>query len=336
MLAFFILDYAQQGIERLTENCLRILRLSLRTAKGCIEISLLDHAAAVLQLAARYQDDLAHGTAALSAEHRALHDDLSCEYYLNRMALSWRQDRLDLAEHLFKKAIMARDIWTASTAEQFADLLYEIGRALSKQESTEESVNWFRKSAFVFELETLSDCNVSAAELKMTVMQALVKALLHVETPEALGEARSVLETIRSSFGAKLSCHLLEFDFHAHCPESSSEDMLQAILIMIQGVSLNDPSYRTIMRCIYDLKSKDTALAARALEHLLLSRVLATGREEWIEQVVTVRLWMLAPPGSATACDLAENLILSVDQAIDVPFSANATSMLHGVGVAAF
>lgn len=186
---------------------------------------------------------------------------------------------------------MRQNLDTAS-AEDLADILFEIGRDLLKKNDFDMAVKWLtRADEFVssLDLETLSR---EAVELRISISQALIQAFLGQDTAHSLQQAEDHVASMESDMGDKLVVLLLRLEILQRSPsEVFDKDSYAAILRrMIRTVSLSDSTFRLLISHIRELNDKSPTIAMQTMDQFLFDQVLPSEKHEWIERAFIIRV----------------------------------------------
>jgi len=174
--AFLLLDSAggrRPNNVRQHKSCIRLMKVALKAARVCIEANELSIATDLLKLAAEYEDVLSKGTDDKPEKDTELADGLRAQYFAVRMTLSWRQDQMGMAEHMFEKCRQVRKSFTSTITEQLADLLYEIGKAMLAKRDYELATRWLERAFDVLGEQDLDMHSPDIGELRLSIMQSL-------------------------------------------------------------------------------------------------------------------------------------------------------------------
>lgn len=196
---------------------------------------------------------------------------------------------------MFNKSMISKHFFDASTAESLADILFEVGRDLLNKKQYTMAIKWLDRSHTLLAEQELDRLSMDASELRLSIAESLIKALLQLQDPESTDRARSLVEHLENKLGDKLVILLLRlelisaptnetFDSAAYC------DILRR---MIRTVILSEPNFNLIMHHMRKLADKNTELACKALDELLRLRILPAEKAEWTEKVIITRLWMI-------------------------------------------
>jgi hypothetical protein len=245
---------------------------------------------------------------------------LSSEYFILRTALEWRQDRLGVAEHMFKKATVHTRKLDPKTAENMADLLYEMGSEMQGKNQHELAVKWLERAYNVIMSQELEKLSPDASELRTSIMQRSVKALISLERVDASEKAHNLVDLLESDIGDKLVVLLLRLELlESPTNETFESDAYNRILQrMICSVTLTDTTFRLIIHHIRKLNDKSPGLACKTMDGFLKTRLLGEEKIEWTEKALINRLWM------ATSQKDGPEVIAAVDEVLNT-LSCNST-----------
>lgn len=235
---------------------------------------------------------------------------------------------------MYKNCRSSNRAFDSSTAESLADVLYEMGKDLTASQQYELSVKWLERAYDVLTTQELDRLSMDASELRISVIQSLVKALLQIKEDGALEKARSFVELLQNELGDKLIVLLLRLELlNANTADSfdgvSYSDVLHR---MIRVVILSDSNFKLLMFHIRKLNSNSPSLACRALDELLRLRITKEGLEELLERVIVTRLWMTTSQGDAPdAPELLGTLLSAALDSFNQPIGSSATLAAHMV-----
>jgi hypothetical protein len=80
---------------------------------------------------------------------------------------------MDMAEHMFMKCRELGKSFNATTTEQLADLLYEIGKAALVKRDYEVASRWLERAYDVLGEQDLDMLSPEIGELRLSTMQSL-------------------------------------------------------------------------------------------------------------------------------------------------------------------
>jgi hypothetical protein len=217
---------------------------------------------------------------------------------------------------MYTKASLSERLLDPSTAESLADLLFEMGRELFGKKQFDLAVKWLDRAFAVLNSQELDRLSSDASELRTSIIQCSVKALLGVGQQDAKEQADNLVGLLENEVGDKLIVLLLRLELLSVSGEvfdsASYGTVLQRI---IRTVALTDPNFKLIMHHIRKLNDKSPSLACGALDEFLHRRVFEADNDEWLETVLINRLWM------ATSQRDGSDVLSSVRRTLDMVLS---------------
>ena len=235
---------------------------------------------------------------------------------------------------MFKKSITSQQIFDPNTAESLADILYEIGKDLLKRKQYELAAKWLERALEVLMGQELDRLSMDASELKTSIVESLVKALMGKQDQESADKARNLVELLESESGDKLITLLLRLELISSATNETFESNSYADVLrrMTRSTVLNAETFKLVMYHIRKLNDKSPSLACTALDELLKLRVLPEDKDEWIEKILVTRLYMtVSRRDSGDALMVLDELFSYIVSNIKQPVSSAATVAAHAV-----
>jgi tetratricopeptide (TPR) repeat protein len=235
---------------------------------------------------------------------------------------------------MFKLSISSIQSFNSNTAESLADVLYEMGKDLFQKQQYQLAVKWLERSLEVLNGQELDRLSIDASELRTSIMQTLIKALLSVKDAKAVEKAQNLVSLLEGVLGDKLVVLLLKLEILS-APSTETFDSSQysdALQRMTRSLPISDVNFKLFMFHVRKLNDKSPSLACKALDELLNLRILREEREEYIEKVLITRLWITLNQRESleALASLHELFSLIVDN-IKKPISSAATHGAHTV-----
>ncbi|RKF74152.1 Sporulation-specific protein 22 [Golovinomyces cichoracearum] len=328
ILAFLMLDCAHQCGKATSENLPRLMRTGVKSCKSCIEYKNSELALKVLGKVSSYQVLLKNFETDITKDDRDICEKLLAEYYVLRTAVAWQMEQFDIAEHMYHKSTSSMKKLEANTTESFADVLHDIGRGLLNRKQYKLSVIWSRRAFDIISGWQLDELSNDASELRISILQALIKALIGVQDKESLIEARRWLDMLEREVGDKIVVLLLNLEIisapiNEYFDSDAYSDVIQRIM---RAVYLTEPNFKLLMFHIRKLNDKNPSLGIHALEDLLSTRVLVDGRDEYIEKILVTRIWMdVGHRDSEDGTQRLKSILSKLLANIKKPISSQAT-----------
>lgn len=233
-----------------------------------------------------------------------------------------------MADFMFNKSMSSKHFFDASTAESLADVLYEMGKDLLGKKQYTLAVKWLDRAYNVLVEQELDRLSMDASELRLSIMESLIKGLLGVQDQESADKARSLVHLLENEVGDKLIVLLLRlelisasgnenFDSVSYC------DVLQR---MTRTIVLTESNFKLIMHHIRNLADNSPSLACKAVDEFLKLRILQAAKLEWTEKAIITRLWMITnEKDSSDTLAALEEIFSTVFDSLSEPFSSAAT-----------
>jgi hypothetical protein len=240
-----------------------------------------------------------------------------------------------MAEHMFKKSISAQQFFDPNTSESLADVLFEMGKDLLNKQQYQMAAKWLDRSYEVLNGYDLDRLSMDAGELRMSIMEASVKALLGLKEAMATDKARSFVDLLENEVGDKLVVLLLRLELlsavdNEGFDSNAYSDILQR---MTRTVVLSEANFKLVMYHIRKLNDKSPSLACKTLDDLLRLRVLKSEHDNWIEKVLITRLWItVSQRDSPDALLSLETILSNIASNLSKPLSSAVTLAAHTVG----
>ncbi|KIW65046.1 hypothetical protein PV04_07333 [Phialophora macrospora] len=327
--SYFLLESAG-SIKRKSHP--RLFKIAIKASKSCLNAGLLDIASEVIGQLASKQEQLSK-----SADHDDLNVDsfpesFRAQYLLLRIALVWRQHRLDLAEHFYVNQLESlQHSLVPERIGELVDLCYEIGDDQLNQKQASLAAKWLgRGCQILFEHSTLMS-EADNVELKLSLMHTHVRALLASDNPEDQEGAIEALKTLCKEFPQKLAVILLQMEQYVKDPTANATAFYFELMKVVRSVHLIPSNHKLILHYVHHLKRLSVVKAIRVLDAYIVTRLAPNGEEELTEGTVITLIWLMTSDGvddvQLKLSDVEESFN-KVHQAWGNALSAEAT---HGV-----
>ncbi|KAI1084000.1 meiosis protein SPO22/ZIP4 like-domain-containing protein [Whalleya microplaca] len=289
--AFLILALAQWGDHNTPGDLIRLEKLAIKAGRSYGE---LEFAPLVMQKAAEYNGLLQNLQEKLPKEESDARKRLEAEYLTLRLALAWKEDRLDVADHLYEKVQSSKQSIDSISAEALADTLFEIGKGLIEKKDYTLAVKWLERAYETINNQSLEQLSREALELRLAISQALVRAYLGIGTTEGYEKAENHVGYIESGLGDKLLVLLLRLEILQSSAAEVFDSSAYADILrrMIRSVDISESNFNLTIHHIRKLNDKSPTIASSVLDDYIISRVLPAQHEEWVERAVVLRTHM--------------------------------------------
>ncbi|OTA08309.1 hypothetical protein A9Z42_0092510 [Trichoderma parareesei] len=266
---------------------------------------------------------------------------LDAEYLAMRTALSWKEDRLDVAEHMFGKIRDLQPTLDSLSAEIIADTLQHIGFDLASKGDHGMAVKWLKRAYNIINHQALDQLSAKGLELRLAICQGLVRGLLDVGSHVCVQEANDLIGYIESEIGDKPLVLHWRLELLQRLPgETFDVDAYSSILHrMVRSFDYSDASFCFLLHHIRRLKEKSPRLARGLLDELLLQHIVSSRKAEWIAKIVVRRIWMVTVDSTDASSDSdsaeiltdLQSLLDKVHDGLFEPLSSDIACAAHSV-----
>ncbi|KAF2233241.1 SPO22-domain-containing protein [Viridothelium virens] len=325
VFAVLMVDAAQQSSPNTPQNSIRLLKVSLKAARTCLENEDTALCLKVLEKAAHYESELGKPENQPTTEDDIAYKRLSGEYFIMRTALAWKQSRLDLAEHMFEKTARLQRHADPATAERLADVLYEMGKDLLGKKQIELAGRWLERAYDILAEQDLERLSSDAGELRLSIMHSLARAFLVLKTAEARVKVQDLVRIMENDFGHKLVVSMLKLELLSGGGEPDAVEYATVLMSIVRTIVLTEASFKTILHHIHKLKDVNAAVACKTLDEVLELRLYEAGRQDWLEKAVVMRIWLTtAETNSVSTAESAHAFLQNVFGNLTKPFTLPA------------
>ncbi|KAF6805556.1 hypothetical protein CSOJ01_09425 [Colletotrichum sojae] len=326
--AFFMIDAARSERSPKLPDVVHLMKLALKAGKWCIDDGSLKLASAVFVKASNYSSALAQlQQTMLGPDDLTECKRLETEYYILRTALCWKEDNLNVADFMYGKAQPILESLDRISAEKMAEVLFEIGRDLSKKGDLTQAVRWLERAHDVISTQDLDRLSRDAVELRLSISQAHIHALLGMDTPEASQKALDLVNYIESEVGEKAVVLLLRLELLQKTPAEAFDIEAYADVLrrMVRCFNFSEAHFRLLLHHSRKLHDKSPSFAAGVVNGMLGGTIVTAGRDEWVERLVLFRIWMeTSQRDSMAAVEALAKVLTGVQENLTKPFDASA------------
>ncbi|KAA6414480.1 MAG: hypothetical protein FRX48_01229 [Lasallia pustulata] len=326
VFAYLLLDCAQGSAGGTLRNALRVFKVALRTTKHCLEHGQLNLAERVVEKAAAYEESLIRSSNENSLGDQTVLVGLSREYFIVRIAVAWRQNRLDIAEFMLSKLTPSVNVLDPASAESLGDILFEIGKDQHAKKQYQEAVRWLEMADDVLVAQSLENLSGEACDLKTSIMHTLVRTLMNLPGEDNNERAWNIVTNMDNEPGDRLVVLLLKLDLLAADERSPLQNYSEILERVTRTVHLTESNFKTIMHHVHKLKSRNADMTFHVLETLLLERLAVAEKAEWVEKALVTTIWIVTTSAGVIGGEqFLEKLFDSLHVKLDKPLGQPAT-----------
>ncbi|KAK2606983.1 hypothetical protein N8I77_005697 [Diaporthe amygdali] len=329
VLAFHILHLCQWSTKCTVPIASHLMELALRMARLCIDDNDVQNARTVLQKAADYHGRLQNLLRTMEPEDVNQSIEMEAEWTVLRIALAWRDNQLDVAEHLFAQANSFLDKIKPATSEKIIDIYFQIGKSMLSKEDFSMAEKWLQRAWDSLHGQRLQELPRDAVELRMAILQSLVTALLGLRTSESNERAQNLVTYVESEVGDRPIVLVLSLEILNRSPAEvfDSEAYGNILRRMIRSVQLSGTSFKLLAHHVRRLHSKSPGLGCTILDEFLIS-LIKSGQNDWIDKAVVTRIFVTTQRDFARSIDEAEKSLSRLEHPVSTDASFSAQTLI--------
>jgi hypothetical protein len=236
---------------------------------------------------------------------------------------------------MYCKSNACQGVARCAQAESLADVLYEIGKDLADRKDFPMSSKWLERAYDAVNRPPLEQLSREAVELRLSISQALVQAYLALVSTEGYQKAENHVSCIESEIGDKLVVLLLKLEILFKSPAEVFDCHAYGAILrrMIERVDLSDSTFKLIMHHIRKLDDKGPSWSCDVLDEFLVTRLLPSLSDQWIEHAMVLRTHMTTSCRDMTeAIDGLQKILDTVHKTKEKPLSVNCSLAVQTVG----
>jgi len=333
--AFSLLDATyrvdvKKGVQN-NDSKIRVIAVSLKAARTCIEYGELDVCGQIFQAVADHVASLADSGHGKDSDDDDSIDGVTrlmvSDFWILRATHSWKTNRIDLAEHFLKSVKVDADSDEGIAGiEKLADLRYEIGKEFLRKGDWQGAVAWLERSCNDLNQVEPSRLSPDTMELRMSAIHDLAKALLGCKDEASTKRAADLVGLLESEFGNKMAISMLKLEMFSMEDPVPVDEYRRVVVNIFTSSVLTDVTFKTIMHHIQKLKGWNASLAVQTLDQFLVVRLYSANNMVYIEKTLVTRVWIST--SQVVSLEEVQSLAATVNEihgAIIRPLSADAT-----------
>ena len=177
-----------------------------------------------------------------------------------------------------------------SSAEELADLFFEIGHSQHKKTQWAEAVYWLERAHNILLSQSQDLLSSDAGELRISILHDMARALLNLEVGASQKRVWNIVRELEISCGDRQVLLLLKLDLLAIDISHSAQDYCGILQQMVGTIHLTNANIKTVLHHVHKLRSQ-SPLMAHGVLCTLLERLLGTEETNWIEKALITIIW---------------------------------------------
>lgn len=179
------------------------------------------------------------------------------------------------------------------SAEKIVESIFYVGKSLLSKLDFPIAVKWLQRAWDLINDQQLQEMSRDAVELRMAVLQALVTALMALQTAESIEKAQNLVEYVESEIGDQPIVLLLNLEMLSKSPAETFDGEAYGNIIrrMIRSFRPTEPNFKLLAHHIDILHTKCPGLGCSILDEFM-STLIHGDQSKWIDKVVIKRISM--------------------------------------------
>ncbi|POS79951.1 hypothetical protein DHEL01_v201659 [Diaporthe helianthi] len=253
----------------------------------------VQNARLALQKAADCHGRLQSITQTLQPEDAGQIVEMEAEWTVLRIGLAWRENQLDVAEHLFPQASDLIHKIKPISASNIIDTYFQIGHEMLSKGDLLMAEKWLQRAWDAINSRRLQELPRDAVELRMAILQSLVTVLLNLQTAESQHKAQNLVKYVESEVGDQPIVLLLNLEILNRSPAEvfDAEAYGNILRRMIRSFQPSESRFTVLAHHIRRVYGKSPGLGCVILDEFL-SCLIKAGQSVWIDRTVVTRIFM--------------------------------------------
>jgi hypothetical protein len=195
---------------------------------------------------------------------------------------------------MFNKASPAVQDLPVELLEAHADLLFEIGKGLLSHGQFELADEWLHRSHSLLDISNGDPLSPDGEELRISILQCRVHALISQQQLEALAMAKVLVEELESRYGDKLVVLLLKLELFTSkvADQFDGNSYAEVLGKMMDSLTLTTANFKLIVHHARKLYDKAPSIACRLMDGFVKKRLCEEGADGWLEVALVNLVWM--------------------------------------------
>ncbi|TRX97357.1 hypothetical protein FHL15_001635 [Xylaria flabelliformis] len=321
LLSFSMLVLARRSDDNSQRIIIHLERLAIKTGRSCIANDELEFGLWALQKAVEYNG-------LLQPLQDSPPEDRS---HICSQFEAWKEDRMDVAEHVYGSLERLVPKIDAVSAEQVADALFEIGRDLALKKNLVLAGKWLERAYELINAQKIGHLSRDAIELRLAISQALIQVYLDIGSPDYMSRAENHIAYIESELGDKLIVLLFRTEILIRSPAEifDSEAYTDILRRMMRTADMSESFFKLLIHYIRKLDERNHLAAISVLDDFFIACILTSQQEQWIDKAIILRTHMATSDGSLESIQGLETVLDKVLPSIGKPLSVNAAVGIH-------
>lgn len=210
----------------------------------------------------------------------------------------------------------------ATLAESLADTFFDIGRTFLSKKEFFMATKWLERAYEVIDGQAIDKLSRDGVELRLTILQAYIQALVGTKTRESLSKAENLVAYVETDMGDKPVLLLLRLELLRCVPSEEFDSLAYECILhrMVKSFNFTEEHFMFVLRHARWLHDRSATLGCSVMDDLIATRILPSGKGEWIEKALVLRVFMAtSQSGIVENCIELADLLAKVKESLAEP-----------------
>ncbi|SPO03320.1 uncharacterized protein DNG_06002 [Cephalotrichum gorgonifer] len=277
-----------------TRNVVSLVKIALKAARSCVEEGELGVSLDALQKAGDYIE-LLKGRKGCDVDREGGGDGevedevkrLEVDYFILRTVQAWKEDRLDVSEHMFRKAGDMLATLDSRAAENLADTFFDIGWDFLPKKEFQMAAKWLERAYEIIDGQDIEKLSRDGVELRLMILQAFIQALVGTKTQENLKKAEDCVAYVEAELGDKPVLLLLRLELLQNVPEEEFDPLAYENVLnrMVKSFNYTEEHFKFMLHHARWLYNRSAALGCSVMDGLMTTRILPSEKKQYFGEL---------------------------------------------------
>ncbi|MBE3046233.1 hypothetical protein IMZ48_27590 [Candidatus Bathyarchaeota archaeon] len=247
---------------------------------------------------------------------------------------AWKEGRLDVPEHMLRKAGYPFPNLDPGLAENLADTFFDIGREFLSKREFQMAVKWLERAYEVTDGQDIEKLSRDGVELRLTILQAYIQALVGTKTLDNLKKAEDYVAFIETEIGDRPVLLLLRLELLQSAPDEEFDSLAYESVLhrMVKNFNFTEEHFKFMLHHARWLYDRSATLGCSVMDDLIATKILPSEKGEWIEKALVLRVFMTTGQSSILEnCIELGDLLSKAKESLGEPIQAAAAAAAQSV-----
>lgn len=213
---------------------------------------------------------------------------------------AWKEDRLDVPEHMLRKVGYPFANFGPGLAENVSDTFFDIGRSFLPKKEHQMAVKWLERAYEVIDAQEIEKLSRDGVDLRLTILHAYIQALVGTKTQENLKKAEACVSLVGTELGDNPAILLLRLELLQSVPDEEFDSLAYESVLhrMVKSFNFTDEHLKFMLHHARWLYDRSAMLGCSVMDDLIATKILPSGKGEWIEKALVLRVLMATSQSS--------------------------------------